>query len=164
MGGTGGGLSDADAAWETYPEESYYKALGIPVMGGTPYQKWLAQQYDPTYTAWQSGNVVPGASPYSKFSDYLTSIGVSGARNQVGNMFNSLLNQAPEQERTWIDTIGTDNFANLLEMATKNKYGYNPVSNRLASGLAGQYNMGQLENFNNPNYSFLGYLRKKYGI
>lgn len=157
------GLVD-QSVWESNPEQAYQMSLGLPSTGMTPYQKWLRDQFGTVYTGWQINNAVPGGNPVANFADYFNTYGIPGARNQGTGIMSKLLTQAPQEQRTFFDTLGSDTTNDLLAMLSAQRYGQNPIASRMASSLSNQYQRSQAEQANNENYSFLSYLRSKYGF
>jgi hypothetical protein len=171
-GGTGNQNTGADEGqWEINPGEAYRISLGIPAVGGNLFSQWQENQYNPTYGAYLAQSQVNPAAEGTmaqSFADYMKNTGIMGARQQSRSLFNSLAGMDKMKQQDIYES--TDGYGlstagqGLVQSALASRYG-NPLAKIMASKVGSLYDRYKTTTeYNDPNASFLSYLKGKYGL
>ncbi len=164
--GSGGGGDTLNSLWESDPEQAYLNQLGIGAIGLTPYQKWQKAQFNPTFASYLAQSALEPT--YTNPWDYLTSVGITGARKAASGLLNLLGSRTPSEQRAFwapVNEGGVGAFGQyLVQSALGQRYGQ-PIAEIMSQRYSPlkQYFEGN-EGYSNEGASFLDYLKTRYGL
>ena len=175
-GGGGGGATIPTTPTATVPEyltglseedilAQYMAQLGIPAIGASPYQRWQTRQALPTAAAYMMQNL---QQPKRTFADYLSNVGIMGARQTLPGMYETMMAAEPTAlggaagTRQSLGGLWND----LLASMTQAKFGrfFGPTLAGAIPQMQAQYEVSP-EGYGAPGErGFLQYLRQRYGL
>ena len=149
---------------ESDPYGVYRNYFNLPAFGASPFQRWQGRQMGATVGAYK---LQQQNNPDLALRDYLNQTGIMGARTQIGNTYDSIVDSDnPETPDMSQEMLG-DDWDDVVKQAIANKKGQyfaGALGPRLGM-MRGQYEASP-EGFVEPGgRGFLrNFLRARYGI
>ena len=152
---------------EANPEESWNSLYGVPAMGASPNQAWVANQYSPSYAGYFANSLLnPSANP-SDWANYMGTQGFGGAVKSAANLFKQALTN-PMGQGGFIQEMNSGlsgtgaTISDFIQNMLRNYYAA-PVAKALAGNL-GNLQSQYVGETQGGGTNFLDYLVQKYNL